>query len=109
MPIDNVRRVRSRTAGRAKKLDQGAQVEKSAGFLRDHADGRTSETLKQGATARVMQFVRGSHQLSITSQSLAELLGLMEAECRSALDGLVAAGQLRRVLQEPHPPLYCKE
>ncbi len=72
-------------------------------------DESMATDIRPDATARVRQFVRGSHRLAITSQSLAELLGLMEAECRIALDAMVASGHLRKLMQGSLPPLYCKE
>jgi len=58
---------------------------------------------------KVRQFVGGAHQLAISSESLAELLGLVESECRLALDALVARGLLRKVPRDSRSPLYCKD
>lgn len=107
MATDTIRRARGDFAGRAKKLSMDGNAG-SAGHL-VHVEGRAKQLLRPSATGRVKHFVRGSHRLAITSRSLAELLGLMEAECRMALDAMAARGHLRKELQDPHPPLYCKE
>ncbi|HEX2987033.1 MAG TPA: hypothetical protein VHS06_02555 [Chloroflexota bacterium] len=108
MAVNPIRRVGSRIAGEAKKRHEGAEGERQGMTKRNRPDGVGALPSRSNTMARVRQFVGGSHQLAITSQSLAELLGLMETECRIALETLVVGGHLRKLIQEPHPPLYCK-
>ncbi len=61
------------------------------------------------AATRVRHFVRGAHRLAITSESLAGLLGLVEDECREALETMAATGLLRKEPRGVTSPLYCKE
>ncbi len=70
---------------------------------------KTGAAVRRETAARVKNFVRGAHRLAISSESLAELLGLVEAECRMALDALATRGLLRKVVQDSSAPLYCKD
>ncbi|MHB0868864.1 MAG: hypothetical protein ACYC66_07150 [Chloroflexota bacterium] len=62
----------------------------------------------RGAAMKVKHFVGGAHRLAITSESLSDLLGLAEAECRIALEALAAGGMLQKVERDSGAPLYCK-
>ncbi len=61
------------------------------------------------AAAKVKQFVAGAYRLTISSESLAELLGLVETECRIALDALAASGLLRKLPRDSRSHLYSKD
>ncbi len=60
------------------------------------------------AARLVHHFVCGAHRIAISSESLADLLGLMESECRGALEAMAARGLLRKEVLESGPVLYCK-
>lgn len=60
------------------------------------------------AVKLVEQFVGGTHRLAITSRALAELSGLVEEECRAALEALAAEGLIHKDEAEAAAPLYCK-
>lgn len=64
---------------------------------------------RKETAAKVRRFVGGAHRLAISSESLAGLLGLVESECRVALDALAARGLLRKVPEDSGSPLYCKD
>ncbi len=68
----------------------------------------TGSSVRRSAR-RVHHFVHGTHRLAITSQSLADLLGLLEEECRLALEAMTTRGLLRKVTSDHGAPLYCKE
>lgn len=70
---------------------------------------RAGATASMETAAKVRQFVAGAYRLTISSESLAELLGLVEAECRIALDALAAGGLLRKVSRDSRSPLYSKD
>ncbi len=64
---------------------------------------------RREAATKVKRFVRGAHRLTISSEALAELLGVVEHECRLVLDDLCARGLLRKISRRSSSPLYCKE
>ncbi len=61
------------------------------------------------AAGLVHHFVDGANRLAITSESLADLLGLMEDECQEVLEAMAARGLLRKEALEFGAVLYCKE
>ncbi|MGE5618327.1 MAG: hypothetical protein ACM3US_03625 [Sphingomonadaceae bacterium] len=69
---------------------------------------KTCPTGWKPAARMVKHFVVGAHRLAITSESLAELLGLSDAECQAALEALAARGALKKVERDSDSPLYCK-
>lgn len=64
---------------------------------------------RREASTKVKRFVRGARRLTISSESLAQLLGLVESECQAALEAMAARGLLRKDARDPNFPLYCKD